>query len=602
MNRDERGAPAERAQSEVLGTVLLLGLTVAVVGTTVALGGAALDDSQRTADLQRVEGAMTQVDSKASLVAHGGSPSQRLRLGVGRNGDLRVDEGAGKVVIEVETEDGTYTNETALGAIVYERGDEVVAYQGGGVWRANADGAWMVSPPEFHYRGDTLTLPLVTVVGERSLSESVIVRESGKGPTGLFESRNLSNPLLGGNVTITVESEYAEGWARFFESRTEANVTLLSSETVRVKLRTETVHPTLSTSASAVGGADIAAGGLRRLEADSYDSGSGVYGPDNVDDNAIFRTNGGFGQGRGGIGRLEEIRIRGDLLMGADDFPSGQFEKKVNVSGENRTNVDFISLSPVSGAIEQRMGRIRDLDLEEQTDKFAFDGGTESVTEDTQFTGNLTVSDGNTLTVESGTILNVSGDLDVEDGGSLVLDADSEAVDILVGGEANVIGTGTIQATGGDRVNLYVDGAITVGTDEGDADIGTASITTAKDTRLDIHNTGSVTLNDGANVTADLDRTKNLWFYSSGDAIDIDGSNDRVHFTGVLYAPETDLVLEDSMIFKGSFTARTFEFNDGRLRLHYDEALRDSQPFGGESVPVVSHLHVSTHRVVVDSD
>ncbi|WP_166377164.1 archaellin/type IV pilin N-terminal domain-containing protein [Halorubrum sp. BOL3-1] len=31
----------ERAQSEVLGTVLLLGLTVAVVGTTVALGGAA---------------------------------------------------------------------------------------------------------------------------------------------------------------------------------------------------------------------------------------------------------------------------------------------------------------------------------------------------------------------------------------------------------------------------------------------------------------------------------------------------------------------------------------------------------------------------------
>ncbi|TKX73131.1 hypothetical protein EXE46_14875, partial [Halorubrum sp. GN11_10-6_MGM] len=289
----------DRAQSEVLGTVLLLGLTVAVVGTTVALGATALDDSQRTADLQRVEGAMTQVDSKASLVAHGESTSQRLQLGPGRNADLRVDEGAGSMRIEVETENGTYTNETTLGAIVYERGDDVIAYQGGGVWRANGDSTRMVSPPEFHYRGDTLTLPLVTVAGERDLSDSVTISESDERPEGLFASENISNPLLGGNVTITVESEYAEAWGRFFESRTEANVTQLSSDEVQVEIRTKTVHPTLTTSASAVGSSSIAAGGIRRLEADSYDSGSdsdpNEYGPDTADDNAVVRTNGGFG-------------------------------------------------------------------------------------------------------------------------------------------------------------------------------------------------------------------------------------------------------------------------------------------------------------------
>ena len=84
-----------RAQSEALGTVLLLGLTVAVVGTTVAIGGAALDGTQQRADLQRVEGAMTQVDSKASLVAHGESPSQRARRGLGPGAGLRGDGGAG---------------------------------------------------------------------------------------------------------------------------------------------------------------------------------------------------------------------------------------------------------------------------------------------------------------------------------------------------------------------------------------------------------------------------------------------------------------------------------------------------------------------------
>jgi hypothetical protein len=604
MNGAERGVLTGRAQSEVLGTVLLLGLTVAVVGTTVALGGAALDDSQRTADLQRVEGAMTQMDSKASLVAHGGSPSQRLRLGVGRNADLRVDEGAGSMRIEVETENGTYTNETALGAIVYERGDEVVAYQGGGVWRANADGARMVSPPEFHYRGDTLTLPLVTVAGEGELSESVTVRERDGRPTELFPSKNLSNPLLGGNVTITVESEYAEAWGRFFESRTEANVTQLSSEEVQVEIRTKTVHPTLTTSASAVGSSSIAAGGIRRLEADSYDSGNdsdpNEYGPDTADDNAIVRTNGGFGKGEGGIGKLEEIRIRGDLLMGADDFPPGQFEKKVNVSGEIRTNVDFPALNPVSGAIRQQIDELRHRETERETGSFAFDGGTERVDEDTEFTGDLVVSDGNTLIVETGTTLKVDGDLDAEDGGSVVFDARSEEIDVLVEGRMLVGGTGTVRAEGGDRVNLHVGGPITVRGDGTDSE--TASISTAKDTQFELFTLGRVTLADGANVSADGDRTENLWLYAGEDAIDVNGNNGRVRFTGVLYAPESEMALDGSMTFTGSFTANEFEFDEARLKLHYDEALRDNQPFDGRLVPVVSHLHVSTHSVAVESD
>ena len=600
MNGAERGATAERAQSEVLGTVLLLGLTVAVVGTTVALGGAALDDSQRTADIQRVEGAMTQVDSKTSLVAHGGSPAQRVQMEVGRGAEIRVDEGAGTIRIEVETENETFTNETALGAVVYEHGDDVIAYQGGGVWHANGGGARMVSPPEFHYRGDTLTLPLVTVSGEEELSGSVNIRESDGRSTPLFASENFSNPLLGGNVTITVESEYAEAWGRFFESRTEANVTRPSTDTVRVKLRTKTVHPTLSTSASAIGSSSIPAGGIRRIEADSYDSDSGAYDPATARDNAVVQTRGGFGKGKGGIGKLEEIRIRGDLLMGADDFPPGQFKKKVNVSGSVRTGVEFPSVNPVSGAIKQQIEEMRDRDTAVETGSFAFNGGTERVTEDTEFTGDLVVSDGDALIVESGTTLKIDGDLDVRDGGSLTFDAQSDDIDVLVDGEMAVHGTSTARATGSERVDLHVSGPITVGDDETAS--GSASITTAENTRLEIYALGGVTLDDGANVTADEDRTKNLWLYSGGETVDINGDDSRVHFTGVLYAPESEMTLDGSMTFTGSFTANAFEFNEARLQLHYDEALRDSQPFDGRSVPVVSHLHVSIHDVVIESE
>jgi len=601
----------ERAQSEVIGTVLLLGLTILVVGSTVALGSVALADSQQTADLQRVEGAMTQLDSKASLVAHGESPTQVARMDIGRTADFRVDEDAGWMRIEVQTdgEGGTYTNQTTLGAVVYESGDETVAYQGGGVWRSNADGSQMVSPPEFHYRGsggtETLTLPLVTVEdGGGPLQDSVRLSKTGRGSDRLFPSENVSNPLVGGNVTITVESEYAEAWGRFFESRTSATVTDLGDQRVQIELRTETVHPTLSTSASAVGSSEIAAGGIKRLHADSYNSTNGPYDSSSASDGAIVRTNGEFGKGKGGIGNTEEIRVRGDLLIGSNNFPPGQVDKKLNVSGEIRTGVDFVEVNPVSGAISDRINQIHNRNIDQNgntREGFDLDGDDDTVKNDTYVNGSINIEDGSTLTVESGSALHISGELSVSDGGKVILDTTDGAVDILIEEEISVNGGSTVQAIGGNRANLHVDGRIDAGTDES-ANGGTPSITTTDDTRLDIYNTGVVTLGDGANLTADDDLTKNLWLYSSGTTVDISGDNERVHFTGVLYAPESDIVVKDAMTFKGSFTAQSFKFDDADLRLHYDEALRENQPFEGESVPVVSHLHVSTHGVVINSD
>jgi hypothetical protein len=253
----------------------------------------------------------------------------------------------------------------------------------------------------------------------------------------------------------------------------------------------------------------------------------------------------------------------------------------------------------VSGAIKQQIDELRDREPERETGSFAFDGGTERVDEDTEFTGDLVVSAGNTLIVESGTTLTVDGDLTVADG-SVVFDARNDEIDVLVDGGMTVGGSGTVRAEGGDRTNLHVSGPVTVRGDGTDS--GPASISTAEDTRLELFTLGRVTLDDGANLSADGDRTENLWLYSGEDAIDVNGNDGRVRFTGVLYAPESVMTLDGSMTFTGSFTANEFEFNEARLKLHYDEALRDNQPFDGRSVPVVSHLHVSTHTVVVESD
>ena len=607
MNGAERGAAAERAQSEVLGTVLLLGLTVAVVGTTVALGGAALDDSQGTADLQRVEGAMTQVDSKASLVAHGESPAQRVRMGVGRSADFRVDDDAGWMRIEVTTsESPNATNRTVpLGAVIYERNGETVAYQGGGVWRSSGGGSEMISPPEFHYRGsggtETLTLPLVTIQnGSGPIGDTVRITDTGDRSERVFPSPNGSNPLLGGNVTITVQSDYADAWGRFFETRTSATVTDLSDRRVEVRLRTTTVHPTLSAGVSATGRSTFDTGGVDQLYADSYDSTLGSYENQSPADGAVIQTRDQFRLTSGGGGNTQSITIRGDLIAESYNIPPGQ-EDKLNVTGERRTETAFDDVASVDGAISQRIEGVRDRDLAANGDYrgsgIDLTGSqTETIENDTYVDGDVSVTDDATLTITDGATLHVAGGLTVSgSGGRVSLDAGDGEVDVLVEESTVVGGDATVRATGAGQANLYVDDPLTVR--------DTASITSATDTRLEVQNTAGIDLQDSAVVAADEDVAGNLWMYSSGDRIDVTADDaDGVQFGGVLYAPQSTTELAGNMTIKGSFTFELFEFEDAEIEIHYDESLETKQPFEGNSVPVVSHLHVSIHGVVIESE
>jgi len=597
----------DRAQSEVIGVVLLLGLTITVVGITVGLGSTALADVQSEADVQRIEGAMTQLDSKASLVAHGGSTSQRVQLGPGRSADVRVDDDAGVMRIEVEAENETggvetTTRNVTLGTVVYERGDDRVAYQGGGVWRSNGDGSWMVSPPEFHYRGDTLTLPLVTIDGaDGRLDDAAVVTGDSGHPEGLFPSENVSNPLLGGNVTITVESEYAEAWGRFFETRTRANVTQVSPTEVRVALRTETVHPTLNAGVSALGTSRLEFGGINTLYADSYDSTTESYpGKGNASDNAVLQTASDFHLTAGGGGKTESIEIRGDLVAEAFDTPKGQADKKLTLTGEKRVDDSLGTADPVAGAISERIERVRDLNLQSGGNSvtgFAHgDGTVRTIDDDTYVSGDVTVSNGSTLRVEDGATVHIAGRLNVsEDGSEVELDGAGGDLAVLVDDGFSMRDQSTLRAEGGSSIDLFVAGAVEIRND--------ASVTTATDTRFELYNTGDVDVTDQARITADGDKTENLWVYSSGNNIEFAGDQtDGIDFAGVMYAPTSNMTLRNQMTFKGSFTSGIFTFDDADLSLHYDEALATLQPFEGDSVPVVSHLHVSRHRVTVEDD
>jgi len=214
----------ERAQSEVLGTVLLLGITIAAVTVTVATGSVALAAVTDDARTSGVENGMSQLTSQASLVALGEADAKRFDLGSVDGGDLRLDEDAGHVEIRVEGPNETIDSESfRLGTLVYTGDRREVAIQGGGVWSLEGDRGRMLSPPEYHYRGSTLTFPVVRLTGDEA---------SANRGTGVVRRSNVSkalgdveNPLQNGTVVVEVESDYYEGWYDFFTQRADGDVT-----------------------------------------------------------------------------------------------------------------------------------------------------------------------------------------------------------------------------------------------------------------------------------------------------------------------------------------------------------------------------------------
>lgn len=239
----ERGSSIggySRGQLGPLGVVLILGIVVIGMVAIVMVGGQALAESRQQSELDRAETALLQLDSRASLVALGESDLQSLPLGTTGSGQWDVVEEAGHVTIIHHN----YTNgsdqvihDGSLGALVYRNGEASVAYQGGGVWRSDdGETSVMVSPPEFHYREETLVFPIFDINGDDSVGGNTRATLTGTGvrtksfpnPNQSYDniSRTFENPIRGGSVTVLVQSEYYQAWARFFETRSGGTVTI----------------------------------------------------------------------------------------------------------------------------------------------------------------------------------------------------------------------------------------------------------------------------------------------------------------------------------------------------------------------------------------
>ncbi|MFB6138110.1 MAG: hypothetical protein ABEJ42_07225 [Halobacteriaceae archaeon] len=242
-----------RGQAEVVGVVLILGLAVIGISAVVVLGADAIGGTKQASHLERAEQGMALFDSKVAVVGLGDATAQQVRLPEAGDGRYHVEPGEGSITIKhvnySTDQDASPEVETiysgTIGSVAYENGDTEIAYQGGGVWRTTDDGTVMVSPPEFHYRGATLTLPVLRVAGGGSASTNLrpaitpalrgepVYPNPAAGGTADGEGSPYDetdtayrNPIENGIVEVTVTSEHYRGWATYFRQRTEGVVTV----------------------------------------------------------------------------------------------------------------------------------------------------------------------------------------------------------------------------------------------------------------------------------------------------------------------------------------------------------------------------------------
>lgn len=219
---------SDRGQSELIGIVLLFVLVIVTATSVFVIGGIAVNDVTEEVDLERALTEMRQADSRMSRVAFGQQGGQVVVFG---ESDSTAEVEKGSSLTVTLNDNSTCREEITMGSIVKQvDGGGTVGYEGGGVWRESDGGVTMVSPPDLQYKNGSITFPMVSLAN--ATGNQVTALEVRKNATAsrqrnqeirsTFRQDGCNPPK---NMTLTVQSDYYEGWGQYIESRISENVT-----------------------------------------------------------------------------------------------------------------------------------------------------------------------------------------------------------------------------------------------------------------------------------------------------------------------------------------------------------------------------------------
>ena len=635
-----------RAQSEVLGFVLLVGMVVLAVTTMLIVGGGAMDALTEASNAENAEIMMSQFDSHVSTVSLG--ESERQTFPFSGDGSATVDEDAGTITI-TQIGCGSCQREllqTNLGAVTYTTGSTTVAYQGGGVWRTDGEHTTMASPPEFHYTSGndpssnpTLTFPVVSISGSGSLTGAAEISKTNSKSLFPSDDAAMTNPLSSGSIEVVIRSEYYEGWATYFEERTNAESVDVDDDKQQV-----TVILSIPNKSREIADGIATADPTLRIQGsggvDSYDSSKGTYEVTNGEEGSVYvgnglkysggstikgdmRVNGDFDAG-GGIDVTGRLIVNGDVEFGGGSM----INNEVIADGDLLFKGNSIN-APVTVADDV----VTTGGVEVNNDITAggdFDWGGNTITGDVYLGGAFNHKGWNEP--PSGTVREhyAALDLSAVDEAADLTPPEMTAIDSTImaridaysktndnaGTDAGrleagncgpsdpscTLTAGTYSIDALDLNNADVtfdttDGPIYIAVDGDISATGSSTIQAVGPNRVHIYTSGDVSIKEDWQSTGS--RGDQIWLYGSSESdVSIRGGTT---FYGVVYAPSNENIeVTGGSDVYGALVGSVSKVN-GNSAVHYDLVLKDQKPdlVGGGGVPL-TYLHISHNEVVVE--
>lgn len=549
----------EKADVESVGTLILISITIIGISLITLVGVPSIIKMQEMANVRNAEQAFTVLDSHTSRVSLGESQVQNTDINLGGGSISVVPNSSEKSYVLIELKNGTSNAYPPIvldmGKIVYRLGDRELGYEGGGVWSKYPSGSVMVSPPEVHYNGMTLTLPVVNVSGKYVIGgkgKASISVQRNSDIKIIYPTKDWTNPISldVDRIVITIYSSYYDAWEDFFKSMTFAQVSSNDSEK-KVTLTLETPPVFTNFSYGALASNSITLG--QSAIFDSYNSSLGSY-TSTKSDNGSIRANNKLDL------QLGQTRVYGSAMSGNTIMGKG-------------TATKYVYGTPPYGQVNAGLGfkpAVEKMSIG-NTANLVYRKTIEYMAPNNNNTANPCIT---------GTILNGSGPnpciifsnnyyltiFDLLNNYNLTFDTTAGPINIAVTGNIN-IKKAIVNVNGNYPVTIYLNGG------------------------MDINTNSKVNYNNNPN------QTSSLFQVISSSSSPISFTQGGTNFVGFVYAPFAPINVNQGSEVWGAMVGQTFTVAQCQ-EVHFDEALSNLNMDFVEGV-IIMYLHITQNDIGV---
>ena len=213
LNKLDNFLNSDKAVSEVLGFVTIVGILVLSLSLIGVAGYPVLKSAQETRYIENTRQTFVVMAENINKVVMGQTPSQNIEMKM-YGGELSV---TGDSTINITAVNSTGETivlvDQQMRSIENTVGDTVVAYEGTGVWvKYPNDYVYNSYKPLITNEGNVIVIPLVKISGLSSFAGSGMSRIKVKGEPDITYYGNVNN------ITVTINSNYCNGWGDYFEN------------------------------------------------------------------------------------------------------------------------------------------------------------------------------------------------------------------------------------------------------------------------------------------------------------------------------------------------------------------------------------------------